>query len=518
MSRSIHATGAALERERAMRWSDPGLRRKRLREVARALATKRCIKEEVRRERALGDAAPAVPLDPDAIPVRIVDHGPSIHYSATEADVRAICRALPPGTLDGLAEIELLLGSRAERPSTRQLDLGDIERDPTGRYATELLPGVFEGLCLGVYSPSRARIRLFAYVYDPALPERAAVEPYLKLRMLSTLVHEIAHHFDHRRRIARGLWRADDAHKVETYADAREHEWVHELVVPYVLRAHAPAVSALDRWMTEHLGVSLDLGLLASNCSRQHLFGDVGSAFKGVLFGMRAGQPRDETRVQFARDLHYIERNDLTQRVLDALLAAEPQHPEALALRAKVVVQERRFTEADTILRGVLARDARCLEAWRVLADLESERRDWRGLLAAASRGAELSEAERLDRRRVGFVAERARALLELGEHEALATDVAELIADRGYAWRARGYGFRAIALLRTGRLAEALATADEGLLHAQRSTWRHELLAVRFEAGRALHPSRPLDALLPETLENLRHRGFEDWAERLGN
>ena len=215
MSRSIHATRAELERERLWRWSDPLVRRKRLREVARALAKKRCIKEEVRRERAGDAVAPrSVPLDVTALPVHVLDQGEWIHHPATEADVRAILRALPPGTADGLTGVELLLGAGAQRPSARELEFGDIVEDPTGRLAIERLPGVFEGICLGVYNPSRARIRLFAYVHDPLLSERAPFGPYLKLRMLATLVHEVAHHFDLRRRVARGRWRADDEEKV----------------------------------------------------------------------------------------------------------------------------------------------------------------------------------------------------------------------------------------------------------------------------------------------------------------
>jgi tetratricopeptide (TPR) repeat protein len=512
MARSIHATRAELERERAWRWADPALRRKRLRKVARALAAKRRIKEEVRRERANGAAAPVLPLDPDALAVRIVDHGRSIHYPASEADVRAILHALPPGTADGLTEIELLLGAFEQRESAREREFADIVRDPTGRLAIEHFPGVFGGICLGVYSPTRARIRLFAYVYDPELPDREAVEPYLKLRMLSTLVHEVAHHVHHRTRVARGRWRADDEEKDEAFAETREYAWIQEIVVPYVARAHPQALAALDRWFVEHAGTSAPLGLLAGD-PRKHLFGDVASQFEELVRDLHSGKPPDAARVDFARELHYAEYYDLAHRVLDAVLAAEPWHLEALTLRADILVHERRLDEAEAVARELLARDEGCLDAWQVLTDLERERRAWPGVLAAASRGVELSAPGSLDR--LSFVDDRSRALLELGEYEALEADLAILLGGAP-SWRWRALGYRAIALLRAGRFAEALEVAVAGLLEAQGSFWRHELLAVRFDASRALHPSRPLLPLLPETLDDLRHRGYEDWADRL--
>ncbi len=512
MARSIHATRAELERERSWRWPDPDLRRKRLRRFARALATKRRIKEEVRRERAIrAGAVPVQPADPDALPVRILDHGPLVHYPATAADVRAILRALPPGTVDGLTEIELRLGTFEQRESAREREFADIVRDPTGRLAIEHLPGVFGGVCLGVYSTTHARIRLFAFVYDPALPGREAFEPFLKLRMLSTLVHEIAHHVDKRTRVARGRWWAD-AEKAETYAEAREHAWSQEIVVPYLARAYPQALDLLERWCVEQAGVSVPLGLLAGD-PRQHLFGDVASQFEELVRDLHSGRPPTEARVDFARELHYAESNELAQRVLDAVLATEPGHLEALTLRAEILVRERRLAEAEGIVRELLARDEGCLAAWRTLTDLERERRAWPAVHAAASRGVELSEPGSVTR--LSFVDERARALLELGDYGRLEADVALLLAGAP-SWRWRALGYRAIALLRAGRFSEALEVANAGLVEMQGSFWRHELLAVRFEASRALHPSRPSEPLLPETRGDLRHRGYGDWVDRL--
>lgn len=66
---------------------------------------------------------------------------------------------------------------------------------------------------------------------------------------------------------------------------------------------------------------------------------------------------------------------------------------------------------------------------------------------------------------------------------------------------RIRALGLRAISLLRAGRLAEALAAAEDGLSEAKATSWRHELLAVRFDTAR---PPRS------------EHRGHGDWVEAL--
>lgn len=48
---------------------------------------------------------------------------------------------------------------------------------------------------------------------------------YFKLQILSTFVHEVAHHFDHTRRVARGRWLAQEKEKIEHFALHRQYEW-----------------------------------------------------------------------------------------------------------------------------------------------------------------------------------------------------------------------------------------------------------------------------------------------------
>ncbi|MFC1834091.1 hypothetical protein ACFL2Q_05070 [Thermodesulfobacteriota bacterium] len=102
---------------------------------------------------------------------------------------------LPMGVTEGLADVVLSLGGGA-----------DGEPDPyTERYGCEILPGVFSGL-QGRYYPGDAVIEIHAYVYDSNLADREMWELYLRLRMLSTLVHEFGNHYDHAHRETRGPW------------------------------------------------------------------------------------------------------------------------------------------------------------------------------------------------------------------------------------------------------------------------------------------------------------------------
>lgn len=75
---------------------------------------------------------------------------------------------------------------------------------------------------LGVYSSRIPTIRLFAYVYSEIIPNKEVWELYLKMEMLSTLIHEIAHHFDQISRVDRGRWLAREKDKVEGYAEEIE--------------------------------------------------------------------------------------------------------------------------------------------------------------------------------------------------------------------------------------------------------------------------------------------------------
>src|SRR5215217_622203 len=107
MSRSIHTTRRDLEEE--LLWDRDGERAERLREQLRR---KRAVKWQIWEER--HTAFPPLAISFDGLPVKVLDYGPHIVYGASEADVRAVLRRLPPGSVDGLAGVSFSLVREAE--------------------------------------------------------------------------------------------------------------------------------------------------------------------------------------------------------------------------------------------------------------------------------------------------------------------------------------------------------------------------------------------------------------------
>jgi hypothetical protein len=161
-----------------------------------------------------------------------------------------VLQLLPGGSLDGLESVELRTGRRRQdRDLEASADSCTCRPDPLiGRLGQQVLPGIFAGHTLGVYLPQRARIQLFAYVYDPSLPDREMWELVLRGHMLRTLVHEVAHHYDHARRTGKGRWFADEV-KAEPYARLRAREWERTYILPYLREGYPEAYQTLAAWL-----------------------------------------------------------------------------------------------------------------------------------------------------------------------------------------------------------------------------------------------------------------------------
>jgi len=210
------------------------------------LGKKRVIKRGVREGRrpAAGHRELA---DPGAISIDVLDEDRFVHYPATPDDLRAILRLLPPGLADGIRSVEFCLGRYAQPD--------DLAPDPyTGRGGHEELPGVYLGQTLALYLTGRARVQVHAYVYDATRPECRVWEVALRLVMLSSVVHELAHHDDRTRRVARGRWLMDRTDHNEAYARSLQGAWTEQYVLPYILHTYPDQVRTLSEWATEHPG------------------------------------------------------------------------------------------------------------------------------------------------------------------------------------------------------------------------------------------------------------------------
>ena len=125
-----------------------------------------------------------------------------------------------------------------------------------------MLPGYHLGWIWGRYDSPASRITLHAVVVDPAARNPMPTRAFFKLQVLSTFVHEVAHHFDYTRRIARGRWLAADKEKVEHFAKQRQHEWTQCCVVPYLEAAYPNDVADLLAWLEVHGKIRFSLGEL----------------------------------------------------------------------------------------------------------------------------------------------------------------------------------------------------------------------------------------------------------------
>ena len=447
-----------------------------------------------------------------AIPITVQDKGPFVSYPASPDDLRAVLARLPPGVSSGLAGIQLGLN---EAPAAPGLAL-----DPfVGRLKTELFRGVYSHDVLGTYDWTSSSIHLFGYVFDPGRADRQILELYLKLKALSTFVHELAHHEDISSRAGRRQWREDSTETRETYARAMQHRWTQEHVVPYLHEAYPEAVAALLRWTEEAAGISVPLEALAGDPSAAattttEAFFSVPLGFEKLLEAVAEGQSATATRVGFAKHLQYSQRYDEALAILERVLEQEPTQQKALAIQGEIFLQQDRIVEATAAADRLMVREDAGREAWAFIRDAARARADWRAVLAAARRFRELAttRVERYeDRENRGTM---GRAWLELGDFERAETELAELRKDmqtRGDEWRAASLA--CLVSLYRGDFAAALAQSTKLLSAGVRS---HELVAAHFEAACGVGQPEGAEPLSDETRRWLARWGYRRWVTRL--
>lgn len=519
MSRSIHSTHNEYRRERRFRYADEDAQHEHLQAIRESIETKQRIKSQVRSERGKLPPANLPPAAPEAIPINIIEQGEWIHYPASPAELQGVMRRLPVGVLTGLSGIRLCLGKDYQEEELTVEERAEAERDPwLGRAGFEVLPGVFGGKCLGTYWNPSARIDLYAYVYDSALPERATWELFLRLQMLSAFVHEVAHHEDYMRRVARGRWRADDTDKAEAFAEATAARWVQQCVVPYLEEAYPDAVRDLNAWVQHHGGTAIPLAMLAGNWrwdtdgkAVSVYFGSALEAFQSLAREVHQGGECTATRLQFARELHYGENYTHALSIIGRVLEEQPANPEALTLQADIFEHKGEHRQAETLVRQVVNRDENYVDAWMVLADVYEAQQDWTQLLVAAGKG--IAVTDDADWERHALLAHRARGNLELQHYANLTADLETLSETRGGERSAAP--LRGLLLLRTGRYEEAFRFAESHVAE-KRPYNRAVFVAVRFEAAQKLGRAAEGGELSTEVLNRLRRLHYSDWVDRL--
>lgn len=453
MSRSIHTTRRGIEEAKKADYADREVRAAEIAKLRKQLATKRRTKSKVDTERRRGDDE-GLHSPIESIPIQVCDEGEFVHFPASADDLRAVMQTLPTGVVDGLTFITLCLGAEPQmEPHGERL----CEPDPlVGRRGYEELPGIYLGEVKGIYHANSAKIELFAYVYDPGIADREIWELYLRLNMLSTFVHEVAHHYDFTRRVARGRWRGDHKSKVEIYAESVQHEWVQNCIVPYLEKTYAEQVNALDAWITHHGGISIPLVRLAGDpraTAKNGLINiqvtDFGirSAFTTLAEDVAKGEDLLSTRLQFARGLHYDENYVEALQIIGGVLAEHRDNLEALTLKADIWSHQERNEEARDLAEYVVSQDQNFDDAWFILMLCYEALEDWEKLLHATTR--ELSKTKLSTVSRTQALLRRATARLGLSDLCGMEDDLAAVERIEWRAGRTPNWVMRAVTELR---------------------------------------------------------------------
>jgi hypothetical protein len=431
MSRSVHSTHKELREARLRSYHDDKIKAAEVAEIEKDLARKRRIKGTVAESRSTDEVKNVEGLA-GPIPIRILDKGPCILHPATPEDIEAIQRRLPAGVMEGLSEIVLSLGEHAQLEGE---DAHIWDPDPiTNRIGLETLPGFYKGWIWGTYQSSACRITLHAFVSDPAKPCVMPTTAYFKLQILSTFVHEVAHHFDHTRRIARGRWLASEQEKVEHFADHRQYEWTQTCVVPYLEEAYPQDVAELLRWLEVHGQIRFTLGELISDPRRVYV-ATIDRAVEGLLKDVLQETHRIETLFNFAINLKIADLYERAQQVIDRILVEAPDHEDALELRANIWNFQESYAEAALMASRIVGRNPRNWRARTTLTRAYEGLEQWAKVIETATESLTLFDEE-LDR--LDAIASRCSAFWKLGKTAESDEDLRTLQNSSRGSWRVK--------------------------------------------------------------------------------
>lgn len=518
LSRSLHTTRRHLQELERADFARADEQRQRVNRARQILATKRTVKAHARL-RLVPCARPDTPVDTTSVPVEVRDQRAFVHYPASAEDVRAVLRLLPPGALDGLSHVILCLGAERQR-EVAEGEAGYGEPDPlAGRLGFDSLPGVYQGLELGTYFADDASIWLYASVYDAAaMPDRDLRELYLRLRMLQTLMHEVAHHKENLGCDPRGRWVDGPEGKNEWTARQWAYTWTLRYCIPYLEQRYPAEAHALIEWVGQHGGVTLPLSSLINHPDECDLY--TSGAVESLFASYDEGASLYETRLGFAHDLHFAERFGEALRGLETILADHPNDCAARTLQADIYAHLERYKEAERVARAVVATEPTYARAWDVLVHVYRAQGRWPELEAAATQRVALRRAEGV--KPVSELCERACARIESGDIAGATADLEDLGQIAGRRTRAEAVAsLRALLLLRTEHYEEALGLARERLQQWRRRhdgglPWCGVLLAVRYEAAQRLGRPQEAGTLSTRAVKLLCRHGHKQWVERL--
>ena len=145
------------------------------------------------------------------------------------------------------------------------------------------------------------------------------------------------------------------------------------------------------------------------------------AAFDDFVSSYYRNEDITNTRIQFARELHYSENYDLANVILDKVLTDDSHNIEALTLRGDILVHEEKYEQALQLVKESLTIDDDCADSIEVAADAYLGLGMWAELAATAEK---LLQNNTNNWEFARATAHRARARMELGDRQAALEDI----------------------------------------------------------------------------------------------
>lgn len=421
MARSIHITWKEYWEKQRFEYADREQQAQELDNMRKALIRKQAIKRQRKVEKTPLVSTPFSPTPDQHVCIEVKDQGEYIHYPLTPDDVKACLETLPAGTTFGLHTITFCLGKKYMKEVAE--DHPDQAVDPyTGRIRGESpIPDCFLPPVLGTYNYRTHRIFVYAYVYPSEVLSEPTMVFYLKLKMLSTLLHEIAHHDDNWRRVARGRWLGSYDTRVEDYAYRKQREWVNESLIQVLQGRYQSEITQLTNWIETYGGCKIPFeeiikgGFIFSTAQAvEDLFGDVLS-----------GTPADSVQYRFARQLYY------SGHPVEALTILNTRLPESLdKLKVKTLIadihrHQGTFHLAESLASEILSDHPEHETAIAILSEVYFAKGQWQLLLDMTQRGL-ANVIDTRKRQSIWYLEKQLLAYCKLGNY-----DQAQAIVDK---------------------------------------------------------------------------------------
>ena len=381
MSRSIHETRRQLEDLKRDSYSDAEDKNSLVESHREALRTKSLVKRLAKSSAHPSDSALSqIPI----VEIRYLQANREIHYLISEAEIHELVSRLPVGILAGVSRIDFCLGTQYMEESDSNVE--DASRDPyLGRLGEKVGGQVYIPPVLGTYFSETNLIAIYAYIFQDDDIRDKEFLTLCKIRMLCTLLHEIAHHDDHMRRGGRGRWLGLHSTKAEDFAIRMERSWSQTVLVKYLEEHLRSETDELLRWLTQITSIQISLSDILSMTF-------IGSGWDTISDYIAQEQYGSEGLFQLAEDFHLNDQYEICLRCLDALLLLEPRNANALCLKADTLIHLGKNDEADSLIDIVLHSQPRHFQALHLKCDILWNQEKWQELLLTTEKALELVE------------------------------------------------------------------------------------------------------------------------------